>query len=395
MSSPSSAVSEDSTSGSRSPFPKPASFATSKLTDTASGFWLPECLTAASIPAPSGETCAPSTGDPGVDAWISSLAASRARTSAMQDGERASEEGGAGCGPSSPDWLAKYDPATCSWRTSALSLFEEWTSCLETWPPSGTMRNGYVCRQQRSALRTSERGSSSLHTLKMDMTGELWPTPAASNPGSNQSEGESQARDGLGMASRMWPTPNVPNGGRTLSPDAIASKGATEKGKRQVGLENVASLWPTPKSSAENYGQPRENDRGDLQAATSLWGTPTSSDWKGPNLSGSGSASSRSVATQALQQWGTPTTRDWKDGACANSAVETNGLLGRQVCRVSLPDQETETPGEPTSKPSRTLNPRFVEALMGFPIGWTVCEALGTPWCPCRLRQHLRSCLND
>ena len=32
--------------------------------------------------------------------------------------------------------------------------------------------------------------------------------------------------------------------------------------------------------------------------------------------------------------WMTPTTRDWKDGACADSNVPTNGLLGRQAVRA-------------------------------------------------------------
>lgn len=60
----------------------------------------------------------------------------------------------------------------------------------------------------------------------------------------------------------------------------------------------------------------------------------------------------------------TPTTRDWKDGACADADVPTNGLLGRQVLR-------TETVGN-AGAGQAVLNPFFVEALMGFPIGWTV-----------------------
>lgn len=52
--------------------------------------------------------------------------------------------------------------------------------------------------------------------------------------------------------------------------------------------------------------------------------------------------------------------------------VPTNGLLGRQVLRASgLQDQTTSKDGAKSSKSGRTLNPRFVEWLMGWPIGWT------------------------
>jgi len=58
--------------------------------------------------------------------------------------------------------------------------------------------------------------------------------------------------------------------------------------------------------------------------------------------------------------WPTPTSRDWKDGSaksCAN--VPENGLLGRVATRG------TET---------GSLNPQFVEWLMGYPQNWTVIE---------------------
>lgn len=43
-----------------------------------------------------------------------------------------------------------------------------------------------------------------------------------------------------------------------------------------------------------------------------------------------------------------------------------------------LPDRQTATGGGDTSKRGPVLNPRFVEALMGLPDGWSVCELLET-----------------
>jgi len=56
-----------------------------------------------------------------------------------------------------------------------------------------------------------------------------------------------------------------------------------------------------------------------------------------------------------VRRWPTPTARDWKDGRSIGSAPK-NGLLGRVV--------------DPSPEDG-SLNPTWVEWLMGFPIGWT------------------------
>jgi hypothetical protein len=84
----------------------------------------------------------------------------------------------------------------------------------------------------------------------------------------------------------------------------------------------------------------------------------------------------------------TPTARDWKDGtaqSCQN--VEPNGLLGRVVHLLPTPrvcsglrssgmnrSELTTQQGVPGS-----LNPAWVEWLMGFPVGWTALEPSETP----------------
>ena len=81
----------------------------------------------------------------------------------------------------------------------------------------------------------------------------------------------------------------------------------------------------------------------------------------------------------ALDRWATPTSRDWKDQSCSDDHP-TNSRLGMQAVRWSpppmemhsLPDQPTPPDGGPTCGPA-VLNHLFVEALMGFPRGWTEC----------------------
>ncbi|OAP40371.1 hypothetical protein AU381_00135 [Sinorhizobium glycinis] len=62
----------------------------------------------------------------------------------------------------------------------------------------------------------------------------------------------------------------------------------------------------------------------------------------------------------------------------------------------SLPVLPTETGGEPSSKERRSLNPLFVEWLMGWPPGWTLlawtdfaCSATELS----RFKQRMRSAL--
>ncbi len=69
----------------------------------------------------------------------------------------------------------------------------------------------------------------------------------------------------------------------------------------------------------------------------------------------------------------TPTARDHKDGATTLANTPVNGLLGRQVLTTSMA-------GPDTSDQRRTLNPLFVEALMGWPTGWTGSASVAMAW---------------
>ncbi len=83
---------------------------------------------------------------------------------------------------------------------------------------------------------------------------------------------------------------------------------------------------------------------------------------------------------QQACQWNTPTARDWKDGA-ANYNSPTKSQLGRQAPRMMKV-------GDPSQI---TLNPRFTEWLMGWPIGWTAFAPVATEWC--HWLPHMRGAL--
>jgi len=95
-----------------------------------------------------------------------------------------------------------------------------------------------------------------------------------------------------------------------------------------------------------------------------LWRTPHASDGEGgvmemrPGTTGHYKLRDH-VHPKNAKMWPTPTGRDHKDGtaqSCAN--VEENGLLGRVIH-----DKDNPQLG--------SLNPTWVEWLMGYPEGWT------------------------
>jgi len=107
----------------------------------------------------------------GLPAPRSSAVASRVKTSVRLDVVPGLQASNQDYGRSSPASFASYDPATSSWRTSRASLFEDSTPFSQTWPMSGTTRNGTAYRHAPSALPIYELASG------------FWPTPVADDTG--------------------------------------------------------------------------------------------------------------------------------------------------------------------------------------------------------------------
>src|SRR5438105_5279483 len=220
----------------------------SKKTPTVNEFLWPGSLTEALMPRQSGETCSPSMDNPGevLSIWLSQVSRVN-RGALLEDGTDRMMT--AGSGRRSPVWFARWDPATSSWRTCLASLFtQEWDQFSETWPRSGSMRNG-VCRVQPTWARPTSASGCSFSRWPTPDTMHHLPGTAVRPPMEGRQAGTRHKMALHHAVEALWPTPNVPNGGRTLSPEDVAAKGRSAKGKRQVGLENVASLWPTPASA--------------------------------------------------------------------------------------------------------------------------------------------------
>lgn len=124
---------------------------------------------------------------------------------------------------------------------------------VATFPTSGTVRDGRLWQHQRLVPRTAASASSSSPRLSADDDHQVFPTPMARDhrPGS---PAEMQRHSpGLSSIDALLPTPDATNGARgTRSREALVARGVDQHGKRldrQVNLDDISALLPTPKAS--------------------------------------------------------------------------------------------------------------------------------------------------
>ena len=79
----------------------------------------------------------------------------------------------------------------------------------------------------------------------------------------------------------------------------------------------------------------------------------------------------------AVRMWPTPTAGD------ANGSGSRNTATSKAHSGISLPDAVLGDGGRGRMDAGNSgrLNPQWVEWLMGFPVGWTDCDASETPSC--------------
>ena len=224
-------------------------------------------------------------------------------------------------------------------------------------------------------------GTPSLHQMARN-----WPSPRAED--SESCGNHPGARDSLNAEARgrNWRTPLVSDG---------AGGGATDAEERRrkgqhVNLQDQARTWSTPtteQGGAETREEKAARGAGgaNLQGQARNWSTPLSND---------GNRETETFTNRTLTLTGQ--IKVWPEVTPAD-AVEEEILEERAHLQLALLDgMEESFPDGPRRRTTpangrQVLNPRFVEWLMGFPIGWTESEPSETPWFRWWRRQHSES----
>ncbi len=272
-----------------------------------------------------GLTCAVSTEGHGAALLTWYLGASRARTFPSPARAQGSMVSDPGYGAKWRASLATFDPDTRSWRTAQQSLLGGSDESSVTWPRSGMTVAGQCSELPTLGLRTSA------------------------------------------IVSGLWPTPTCPNGGRSVAhvTDWRSSRTAySAKGRKvQIDLAQAVKYWPTPTASLGTKGgriTPRKSKEGGtlIEAVSARrWPTPHGFSPDGKTNGPSGNELGRAV-NQSLR-CATPTARDWRSGKASEATHAKNSRpLSEQI--------------------GGSLNPTWVEWLMGWPIGWTDLKPLET-----------------
>ena len=185
--------------------------------------------------------------------------------------------------------------------------------------------------------RVSPNGKED-HSLNLADTVRLWPTPTTDSA-NNRTKKYAQGGTPLTMAIQTWPTPAArdwKDTGENTNYEKIAKKGK---------LAGAVKMWPTPGARDSNPPEPQEKWEARAKKKKE----------EGVNLHFS--------LRQATQMWPTPNASDNRDrGNLSDPAIQRRIAMGKQV-GLTMAVKEKKGGG--------TLNPTWVEWLMGYPTGWT------------------------
>ena len=269
----------------------------------------------------------------------------------------------------------RWHQDTSSWRTSQESLQppdseesqpmgEPW---LESLPKRGTVSRGPHLGLTMWAHPTDASGGSASE----------WPTPTATPYGTGNNykvnHGQPMAhRPSLDTMARNdnWMTPNTFDSLAAKSQEALDHEYTHRAGRKnpnnlrdQVAVQQGERNWPTPivsyaTGNRMSKGSKRPNEGG-LQKWAKEWPTPRARDWKG-----SGPTIIRRDGRSRMDS--------------LDYVTEQSSQCGLQPPAIGMGGPDSSPPDQTSPQPSarKRLNPKFVEYLMGVPLGWTSLEPL-------------------
>jgi hypothetical protein len=284
-----------------------------------------------------------------VTAWTSSLAVIPASPSAQPESGSAQKTPGTS-GLLSQTEFGFFAPDSAISKMSKDTSALDSEKSLESWNQSVTKRRGEYSARLKSAHRTSASACLS------------WPTISVNE--SKNSVGKSQEHRNsipLGTMALMqdaanWPTPAVMDTtGGSYKTEWIDGRAVSYHNHKE---ENPVA-YGAKLSDAVKYGQAAPANPSTDGSRPELWRTPSSSDGEGGVMEMregcAGKYKLRDHVVAEQKSWATPRDQDHKHSL--PTEYEMQSRMHNQLLHM-------QTGGK--------LNPRWVETLMGLPVGWVM-----------------------
>jgi len=333
----------------------------------------------------SGRILRPSLGQRFATEWTSSLGATHASPSVQQANAEARTTRGT-CGPTSQTAFDFSGLGAASLRTSKDISAWGCPTLSKTWQEWVIERRGAYSARLKSAHRTNASGCSSWPTVRH---GESW-----QGHGATQSYAENGANHQVNYRyNKQGEKISIPKGtfDTTLTtaviaqnwPSPVASEvrqGFQDRSRGMKGSQEslttvVIKGWPTPNAADSLQGGTTQGNRKDPNLSIAVHGpaVPASSStdgsrresWATPRANkteGYSSPEFRPTLHQQVTTWPTPAS----SGVTGGPTGLAGGAGNREKLASMLPEAEAKAMG------CGKLNPRWVETLMGLPVGWTM-----------------------
>ncbi len=365
--------------------------------------------------------------DPSMVLWIASLRASHANPIPSPANAR-ERRTNAGCGPASPESSEsaaplslplKTSPDSCgtpiahlqnrNWKSSQMSLLEEWEPFSGIWPKWGFVSHGECYELPKWAPAMGGRESS------------YWPTSRAED---SEATGANRGNlDTLTTRTEQWRTPDAPKAG------GVRTRTSSQENGHQFTIAEQAEQWSTPNAhdatGARGTGfmlTDHHHSPHDLAMESEQWQTPATDSFR----SRGGDCKDEMGLDQQARFWPSPQAKDGKSGetiqeygnarplneivtqwktphglTCSSETGDPGGggEFAKQATAFSLPAPQTpaglpfwqrvrillrlcrlleQRLPSPYNKvrfmAKKRLNADFTDWLMGWPVGWSSVE---------------------
>ena len=275
---------------------------------------------------------------------------------------------------------------------------------LESWEQSVTRRRGEYSLRVKSGRLTSASGSSSWPTIRASEYKDVGPVGSKSH---DHMLGKHYLCAVVTQEAANWPTPCAMEAEKA----GLFDKGQMGQSLSAMANRGELSNWPTPDASNHRDGAVLRTDNNleqggfhgvSLHHAMTKYGLPAPANpstigsrqglWPTATVGDSANAANKTASrldltsnhhsgttlVDAMRQWATPNnfcfqppenTEQWTKRA-EYQQTEKGVNLHKPIQSQVLHENEKVMGAMPPS--SAKLNPRWVETLMGLPIGWTM-----------------------